>query len=246
MAVLKINRIGENHKILNGYVAEIISYNGALDLSVKLNDGTILNNVQYWNLRNGKVLNPNFKSLFGVGYLGQGKYLSSVNGKKEKFYNLWSHMLQRCYSPNEKQISYKDCSVVSEWHNFQNFAKWCSENYIDDFHLDKDILIKGNKVYGTDTCCFVPLEINIMVILNKSSRGNNLLGVSKFKGKYTSRVKINKKTTHLGYYEKEVDAFLKYKDFKEKIMKETAEKYKDKISEKTYLALINYEVSIND
>ena len=57
-----------------------------------------------------------------------------------------------------------DCSVYEGWHNFQNFAKWYEDNYYEieeeQMHLDKDILVKGNKVYSPDTCVFVPETIN--------------------------------------------------------------------------------------
>lgn len=71
-------------------------------------------------------------------------------------------MLQRCYDKDslEKNPTYKDCTVAEEWHNFQNFAEWFKENYIEGYHLDKDIKIKGNRVYGPDRCMFVTPQEN--------------------------------------------------------------------------------------
>ena len=40
-----------------------------------------------------------------------------------------------------------------------------------DIVLDKDILVKGNKKYSEDTCCFVPVELNNLFTLNKAKRG---------------------------------------------------------------------------
>ena len=48
------------------------------------------------------------------------------------------------------------CSVCEEWKHFSNFKKWFDENYIEGFDIDKDILIKGNKVYSPEACSFVP------------------------------------------------------------------------------------------
>ena len=45
--------------------------------------------------------------------------------------------------------------MVAEWHNFQVFAKWFDENYMEGFQLDKDIKIEGNKIYSSGTCLFV-------------------------------------------------------------------------------------------
>lgn len=98
----------------------------------------------------------------GVGYLGVGTYKAHLNGIATKHYMVWSNMLERCYDSNcwSRNPTYKGCTVVEEWHNFQNFAKWFEENYIEGYHLDKDIKVKGNKVYGPDTCMFVSKEDN--------------------------------------------------------------------------------------
>lgn len=53
---------------------------------------------------------------------------------------------------------------------FSNFLKWFNGNYIKGYALDKDILIKGNKVYSPETCCFVPYEINTLVTNRKNGR----------------------------------------------------------------------------
>jgi hypothetical protein len=42
------------------------------------------------------------------------------------------------------------------------------------------------------------------------------------------------------------EAFIAYKDFKEKLIKQTADKYKDKIPDNLYLAMKNYKVEITD
>ena len=77
---------------------------------------------------------------------------------------VWRSMLQRCYMQNESQKTYIGCSVVNEWHNFQNFAKWFELNWPKDgglYELDKDIKVKGNKTYGPDFCLFVTKQENL-------------------------------------------------------------------------------------
>ena len=79
-------------------------------------------------------------------------------------------MLERCYSQKtqEKHTTYKECSVSEEWYNFQNFAEWMDKNYnyetMQKWHLDKDILFKGNKIYSPERCAFVPQEINVLFL----------------------------------------------------------------------------------
>ena len=57
---------------------------------------------------------------------------------------------------------------------------------------------------------------------------------------------INGKSTYLGIYNTETEAFKAYKQTKENYLKELAEKWKDKIDPRAYHALINYTVEITD
>jgi hypothetical protein len=100
--------------------------------------------------------------VFGVGYVGVGKYLAFSNGIEEPAYNLWIGMLNRCYYVKSLKASptYRDCTVAKEWHNYQNFAKWYEDNYVEGYQLDKDIKVEGNRVYGPDTCMFVTSQEN--------------------------------------------------------------------------------------
>lgn len=82
---------------------------------------------------------------------------------KRVSYLRWSAMMHRCYHNNdERDSSYSGCSVCEEWHDYENFRKWFSENYVEGYCLDKDLIKKGNKIYSPDTCCFLPPRINIM------------------------------------------------------------------------------------
>ena len=45
------------------------------------------------------------------------------------------------------------------------------------FHLDKDLLSKGNKVYSESTCVFIPKDINLLLTKSTASRGEHLIGV---------------------------------------------------------------------
>ena len=96
------------------------------------------------------------------------------------FYTKWSNMLCRCY--NEKyqsmQPTYKDKSVCNEWKLFSNFKKWMSDHQWENMELDKDILIRGNKEYGPDTCAFIPRALNNLLSGNISYSDKLPLGVT--------------------------------------------------------------------
>ena len=121
-----------------------------------------------------------------------------------KAYQAWSNMLTRGYSKKYKneRTTYKDVTVCEEWHNFQNFAKWFEENYIEGWHLDKDILVKGNKVYSEGACCFVPPEINNLFTKADRIRGKYPIGVYEDKqaGKFKVRISVEGKQKHVGRY----------------------------------------------
>ena len=165
-------------------------------------------------------------------------------------------MLMRCYSAKyqEKHPSYKGCYVCNEWLYYHNFKKWYDENYYEidgkTSQLDKDILVKNNKVYSPNTCVFVPQFIN--TLFTKKHRGELPIGVSyhKYSKKYKVQLSVykNGKSTlkYLGYYNTANEAFEVYKQAKEDYIKEVADEYKDRIPVKLYEATYEYEVNIND
>ena len=148
-------------------------------------------------------------------------------------YNTWRKILERGYDKKfkDKYPTYKDVTVCEEWHNFQVFAKWCEENYNPNFMegwaIDKDIIIKGNKIYSPETCAFVPAEVNNIVLKSKSIRGDLPIGVSKIDKFFKAAIKKGERNSiHLGMY--------------------NTPEWKDKINPKVYEALYNYQVEITD
>ena len=189
------------------------------------------------------------KKLFGVGV--NDSTIRVRNGKiLLPAYSLWYSMISRCYSPkmHKHSSTYIGCSVCEEWHLYSNFEKWYNENYIEGCHLDKDILVKGNKCYSPETCSFVPREINNLIENVRNKRGNTPMGVFERCGKFLSYVRVNNKRIYLGTYDTKEQAFLRMKEEKEKFIKEMAKKYYKlgKISLRTYNALMKYEIDITD
>lgn len=169
----------------------------------------------------------------------------------EKIKGLWVDMLQRCYGDSITLKSYADCYVSKDWMK-------CSKFYEDirgysnyemlhkGWQLDKDLLVKGNRVYSKDTCCIVPHAINSALTKCKVREGNLPTGVRKLKNsdKYTAQVQFKGKAKYLGSFATIDDAFMAYKVAKQRALKELAEIYKNGLTTKSYLALSNYEVEI--
>jgi hypothetical protein len=255
-----INRTGEINYNTFGSKMIIIEYRGALDIDVYFPEyDWIVKNIRYSVFKNGNIKCPFDKSVFGVGYLGEGKYKCKENGKTTRVYKTWYGMIRRCYDSKcqKRQPTYIDCEVSNEWHNFQNFAKWYDKNYyeIEDERmcLDKDILHKNNKVYSPNTCIFVPQTINSLFIKNNKNRGESAIGTSLCKNdKYrVDCCLINPETgkfkgEYLGIYDTQEEAFEIYKYYKEHNIKQVADYYKEQIPERLYNGMYDYIVEIND
>lgn len=241
------DRTGEKHYTKQGYLLEIICYRNCNDLDVKL-DNIIIYNKTYSSVILKEIQNPFHPNMNGVGYVGIGTYRMTEDGKHTKYYQCWSDMFTRGYSNKykERHPSYKDVTVCEEWYNFQNFAKWFEQNYIEGFELDKDILVKGNKVYSPETCCFLPHEVNSLIIKCDRKRGTYPLGVSRVRDKFLANFTKNMKRTNIGTFDTVGEAFQAYKTEKEKYIKEVADKWKDKIDPRVYQALIIYKIEIID
>jgi len=149
---------------------EIVEYINYKEVIIRFIDTGYETSVHLSSVRSGSIMDRMRPSLCGVGFIGSGKYASKVNRRPTRSYGVWIGMIRRCYDVDRKKKneSYKDCTVCDEWHNFQNFAKWFEANYIDGFHLDKDIKIKGNRVYSPDACMFVSVQDNADASLSKS------------------------------------------------------------------------------
>ena len=204
----------------------------------------------YNNFKKGHVKNPYDKTIYGIGFVGEG-----IHNSKDSIYIIWISMFVRCYDKTEleKHPTYIDCSVCEEWHNFQNFIDWYHQNYyeieIQTMNLDKDILYKGNKIYSPNTCVFVPQNINKLFTKRDNDRGKYPIGVTwnKQENKYRAQCNNGKgKQIQLGSYDNIEEAFNIYKKFKEKLIIQIANEYKDKIPKRLYNALCNYKVAITD
>ena len=236
---------------------KIVKYNNKKNVEIQFLKTGYETTVELGSIRNGEVKDPYSPSVYGIGITGT-KYPTTINGVKTKEYDLWNSMLKRCYSNayKKQRPTYEGCEASENFKSYEYFYEWCNEQigFNNDgngnpFQLDKDLLIKGNKVYSEDSCVFLPQEINSLLIKREALRGKHLIGVywDKKVSAFVARVHKNKgKQEYLGYFNTELEAFNAYKQAKESFIKEQAEKWKDKIDDRAYEALMNYEVEITD
>ena len=245
--------VGKVCKSLNSGDFKILKYNDAKNVEIQFLKTRYCKVAEMKNVRNGYVKDPCSPSIYGVGILGT-RYPISEGGVKTKEYVLWQSMLVRCYSDVLKKRcpTYEGCEVSDKFLYYEYFYEWCNKQIgfsNKDWHLDKDLLVKGNKLYSENTCVFIPSEINTLLTKREASRGENLIGVCWSKTHKAFRAMVCKnrgKPEHLGYFKTELEAYNAYKVAKESFVKEQANEWKSQIDDRAYNALMNYEVNIDD
>lgn len=238
--------VGNRFKTNEGYAIEVIEkLDDGNRIIIFLDDYGYEKEVNYVNIKCGKIKNPYHKSVYGIGYLGGNE----IDGVAKE---IWKSMMQRAYNPkfHEKQPTYKEVEVDERWHNCQVFVedieKMPGYSMFDEngrvYQLDKDILVKGNKVYSKDTCVFVPCAINSFMINNRSDKGDLPTGVcwDKQNNKYISQIKINGKKKHLGSFTNVEDARAIYVAERNKYASYLAEKYEGKVDPRVIDILNNW------
>ena len=179
--------------------------------------------------------------MYGVG-INDAEYvvvkretIGYVDGKQKQkqvwicpYYRVWRNMLKRCYFVKfqERKPTYKGCSVSEEWKRFSNFRKWMEKQDWGGKELDKDLLVRGNKVYSEETCVFVSSTVNNFTTDRSNDRGEWLIGVYwvKVSGKFKSscRNPLTNKLEYLGYFTFELEAHQAWLTRKLELAKELA------------------------
>ena len=242
------NRLGMRNTNNQGLNMVICEYIKANDIYVEFLEFPCKLHTTFDCFISGRIKNPMFPSIYNKGYYGIGKYSST---KDNIAFSKWKSMLKRCYDPIylNKNQSYIDCYVCDEWLNFQNFAKWFYENYYEinseRIELDKDISIKGNKIYSPNACIFVPQKINALFRSRKSNTIYN--GVSKVNMEYNSKYKPSLLYTNsFRYFDNIGEAYKLYKHRKELVIHSLAYEYKlnypNEFPNKVYNVLMNYSI----
>lgn len=255
------NRLGEENFNHQGCLMKIVQYIDAVNIVVEFQDEHKAKvHTQYSNFKRKNVKNPYFLVVCGVGMTGN-KYPTWKDGKHTKEYDAWQNVLLRSYDEKvkEKYPTYKDVTCCEEWLLYDNFYEWLheQENYDkwhdnDGWHLDKDILIKGNKMYSPNYCCLVPYNVNKLFVKHELHRGDLPIGVTRCNNRdgFVARCMnpITGERDYIGYYETPKQAFLAYKLYKEKLIKKIAkmEHSKCNITKRCYEAMMNYQVEITD
>lgn len=199
-------------------------------------------------------------------YNSKGKHRTRVppDNRKTKACQLWENIRNRCeYLPFKDEVrfgKYAEADSCVEWKDFQNFAEWfeqvkLSGYYKEGWQLDKDLLVKNNKIYSPEFCVFLPEEVNKALNTKSRNRGELPLGLS-----YATRGGVKRNHINVQFACKDPEfaaraylpadqielGFSIYKNARERYIKHLAEVYKEVLDPRAYEALSSYEVSISD
>jgi hypothetical protein len=191
----------------------------------------------------------------GVGVCDKGSHLASVGTKNTKMYKMWHRMFIRCYSEEvARRKNYEDCTVDSRFHKFQSFATWAvtqvGSNEVG-WHIDKDLLLKGSRMYSPDTCVFLPPSINTFIGSRRrfqSGSSNRSQGVyydKRYASYYSSLKDDEGVLRRLGTFTTEDGAFGAYKAAKELKARRLAKMFELRLDPRAVVALGHYEVTPN-
>lgn len=166
-----------------------------------------------------------------------------------KEYKAWKGILQRCYEPASllKFPTYVGCSVSDNFGHYSFFYDWYRGQigWDKNYHLDKDLLVFGNKQYHEDLCVLLPREINIALTTGGSRRGEHPLGVNRTKdGKFVARCwQGDKGHVYLGRYKDQESAYEVYCKSKDKYMQSLADKYFNQVDGRVIDKLRMFSIS---
>lgn len=156
---------GTVHCMNNYGPLSVIEYRNKYDVLVEFEQTNTVLSCCSSHIRSGTVKDPFMPKVYGVGFFGEGKFTHKRSERSSSPYMAWRNMLRRCYCKefHEMQPTYADCDVCEDWHNFQNFAEWYTNNKpkSGDWQIDKDIKSKGHKIYSPETCLFVTRKDNM-------------------------------------------------------------------------------------
>jgi hypothetical protein len=90
------------------------------------------------------------------------KHGFSTRAKRERVYNIWMGMVERCRNPKRpkyKNYGGKGIRVCDEWKRFENFRDWAlSHGYADNLTIDR---VDSGWHYDKSNCEWVTLAENV-------------------------------------------------------------------------------------
>lgn len=226
---------------------KIVEYNKCNDMIIEFQDEYKAKvHTTYTNFMRGQVRNPYDKTVYDIGYLGEGKHKVYIDQEHlEPVYNVWRTLLGRCCTEKHREQfpAYANCRVCDEWLCYQNFAQWWNENMYhvgtERMHIDKDIMYSDNKLYNPDTCIIVPQSINeIFHSSGRKTKDKDLPYTIRRAAKCGYSVSYKKES--LGVYDSIDECIKVYIEAKRKHIRDKVKKIENELPIKVKTILLNW------
>ena len=152
-------KIGDVMKSKNYGLFEVIS-RAVGKITIRFLDTGYVCTYDKNQVRKGNVKDCLVRSIYGVGFYGDGAYTGDKpKDIVAKALESWHSMFKRCYDTelHKRGPSYIGCTVGEAWHNFQNYAKF----YIEDAfrHRQKRLLACASVIYLSNLPHFAPASM---------------------------------------------------------------------------------------
>ena len=177
---------------------------------------------------------------------------TKLNGKSLKEYDQWNQMRQRCREGYQLKFpTYAGCHLAPEWESYDNWLEWAKQQkgflQFDEqgriYHIDKDLLVKGNRAYAPDQCVFVPQHLNAFLNSHSRARGKLPQGLCQHsKNHVRVYISINGKQESLGLFTNPDEAYRVYAEAKQAYAKLLAERYDGLVDSRVISALLNFKL----
>ena len=219
-------RIGEKYYHPKYGEYTIIAYKNCEDVTIRFENTGYEYSTSYNHLKNLEVRDCFYKGKYGN--------FSGTRDVDIEAYKTWYNMLYRC----KHSKGYEDVVVCKEWNNFSSFREWYNMQYKESgWHLDKDVLSNGRRIYSPNTCCFLPKEINTFFEKFKKCKG---FSYNKKRKKFEAYCRDKGSYIHLGMYQTPADARIAYLDYKRGLFEKLVAPYKNKLSVELQNAMKEY------
>lgn len=235
----------------NGYEFKVIKYINSLNVIIQFTDDRHIQTETSEAVRKGKVVNIYDPNVCGVGYFGDGNYLSKVDSKPSPIYKCWNVMLDSYYKPRSK--NYMKKQVCKEWLDFQNFAQWYDLNYYEIENERMTLVNSDSDIFSPETCFIIPMKLRGLFYENSLKR-DLPQGVfidknrpNRYRAGLTRIIDLNgdeSKFVNLGTFDTPELAFYAYENAKKEYAHYCADFYKDYIPYRLYNYLYDLEVKM--
>lgn len=187
--------LGDKFSLNSGRLGIIVEMLPKYHCKIQIENTEYYQKCSLHRLKNGKVKDKYSPSVYGKGFVGEGKYNVSVNGVHTKEYSIWAGILERLFCPIslKKRPTYEQVSICEDWLNFQIFAEWYTSlpqhqfNIEYRWEIDKDLckyFTRSKGHYSKETCFLLPSIINTSMLITNRDGCPYPLGVQPFNDKF--------------------------------------------------------------